>query len=689
MKPPDKPIYRFEDVEVEFTEEISNGLEPAEVAPQLASAPASGRRLSRSLLHPAALMAILVGVSLAIYVGREMRQANRPLAGVTLPQMPGRQPVAVMFFENQSASVDLDWLREGLADMLITGLSRSKNLTVLSRQQLQVVLERIEEGRTGGNQFEEALDVARRCQAEVIVLGSFARLGETIRIDAQLHDARTGQLLAAESFMAERPDQILEQVDLMSLKLASHLGADTGEQGQRIGLAEVTTSNLQAYRYYSLGVTKAQALEPTEAIALLERATALDLQFAMAHARIGYSYTITWGFAEKGKPHLEKAFQLAHRLTERDRLYIVAWYSIANLDYPGAIQSFREIVAQYPMEVEAYTQLGRLLMGEGALEEAIDGFKRALVVEAEAKDVYNALGSAYSYQGRHDEAITSHQRYVSLAPKEPNAHDSLGLSYQWAGRYAEAIQEYNRALALKPEFEIARVHLANVYFQQGRYREAINEYRRYIQVAPSNMERARGYGCIARVYLQKGELDQAGQAAAQGMKHEKTYAWESLVVALARGGRQAAEGLKEQLFERWPHTARGFRPPLRLPLYYRGYVDFKEGRWAEGLEHFKEVLRQYPLTWHTDSYEDCLAKAYLELGRLDEAIAEYERILNLNPAYPLARYHLGQAYERKGERERARAEYERFLHIWSTANSDIPEVITARTHLDQLASSIR
>ena len=80
--------------------------------------------------------------------------------------------------------------------------------------------------------------------------------------------------------------------------------------------------------------------------------------------------------------------------------------------------------------------------------------------------------------------------------------------------------------------------------------------------------------------------------------------------------------------------------------------------------------------------EDCLANAYLELGRLDKAIAEYERILRLNSNYPLARYHLAQAYERKGLREQARAEYERFLQVWKDADPDLPEVVAAKKFLE-------
>jgi tetratricopeptide (TPR) repeat protein len=243
--------------------------------------------------------------------------------------------------------------------------------------------------------------------------------------------------------------------------------------------------------------------------------------------------------------------------------------------------------------------------------------------------------------GRHDDAIASHQRYQQLAPNEANAYDSLGLSYQWAGRYGEAIEQYKRALAIDPEFEVARIHLANLHFQQGRYREAIQECQRYIRDAPSNLERARGYASIAQIYLSRGEADLARKAATT----------------------------------------------LRFPFYFRGYVNLKEGRVAEAIENFKESLRHYPAYWATDSYEDCLANAYFESNLLDEAIAEYNRILRLNPNYPLAHYHLAQAFERKGEYEQARVNYNRFLQVWAEADPDIRYVIDAKRRLSGLSVS--
>jgi len=67
-----------------------------------------------------------------------------------------------------------------------------------------------------------------------------------------------------------------------------------------------------------------------------------------------------------------------------------------------------------------------------------------------------------------------------------------------------------------------------------------------------------------------------------------------------------------------------------------------------------------------------------EHGLSDE---EYQRILKLNPSYPLVHYHLALAYERKGQPDQARAEYERFLQVWKDADADVPEVAIARKSL--------
>ncbi|HEX6190554.1 MAG TPA: tetratricopeptide repeat protein, partial [Pyrinomonadaceae bacterium] len=626
---------------------------------------------------------ILVGITVTtIYLIQRRRSQQRLLTEVTLPETAGKRSVAVMFFDNQSGSADLDWLREGLTDMLITGLSRSKNLTILSRQQLHTLLDRTGRRPSENIPLDAALEIAQKSKATIVITGSFARLGDQIRIDAQLHSARDGQLLAAERVVLTQEEQILTQVDLLAIKLTSHLGG--GDQSANSGLTSVMTKDLAAYRYYSLALEKAQELQNPEAIALFEKAIALDPNFAMAYARIGYAYVMGWARLEEGKPYLEKAFRLSDRLSEKDKLNITAWYAVANQDYSLAMRSFQEIVARYPLDVEAYGRLGRLLRGENRLHEAIEVFKQGLIIDSDAPDLYNGLGQALSDLARHDEAIAMFQRYVQLAPNEANAHDSLGMGYQWAGRYDEAVQEYERALALKPDFYISVIHLGNTRYQQGRYREALEQFQRYIAGSLTVEERKRGLAGIAQVQWSRGRVAEAERAVRHALPGDPPSS-SAMMVTLEKVDLTTAEKYK-QIIEGIRTKDRGTRGNLRFLLYGEGRIELKKGRAAEAIEKFKEALRHRAPIWNIDPMEDCLANAYLELGRHDEAIAEYERILKLNPNYPRVHYHLARAYTAKNQTDLAHAAYARFLEVWKDADSDIPEVVLARKVLGRSGS---
>jgi len=665
-------------VEIEYEEESSNPTQFAQPIPQAMPArqlqPWRWRRLLLISISAVLLAAVM---TLAL----TFRPARRPTVEVTLPQVPGRKPLAVMYFENQSDSRELDWLREGLADMLITNLSRSKKLTVLGRQQLHLLLERIGHRQADAIRLDDAVEIGRRTQADAIVMGGFARLGEKLRISVNLYDARNGQPLASESFVDDKPEDLLNQIDLLSLKLVSHLGAAPDEPSGRTPLARVMTTNLDAYRCYSLAMEQVQMFQFPEAVELLEKAITLDAQFAMAYARIGYIYAVRAAPKEKAKPYLEKAFQRSDRLTDKDRLYIAAWHASANADPRTAIEMYQKMIAAYPLEVEAYQRLCWLLLAQERLDEALLVVKQGLVIDSESNDLYNGLGSVYYFQNNYEEALAAYQRYVDLAPADPNALDSLGTCLQTLGRYDEAIAAFQRALAINAESRVARIHLGHAYLQQGRYRAALEQYERFFRIARDDWSRGRSYEYIASSYLKRGDLDRAEAAARQSTRYYKQAPLVALLVANARDRHQPAEKLKNEFLAKLSYAEASDRGFLRLYYYKLGCLALRSGQAAKAVEHFKEALRHQKIYWYIDPAEDCLANAYLEMGQLDDAIAEYERILSSNQNYPLAHYHLAQAYERKGEQPRARAAYERFLHDWEHADPDIPELIAAKKQL--------
>jgi tetratricopeptide (TPR) repeat protein len=552
---------------------------------------------------------------------------------------------------------------------------------VLSRQQLYASVERMRQARQPTQGLDAWLALARASRAEAVLTGGFARLGEKIRIGFELHNAHTGQMLAAESLIADKPEQILSEVDLVCLKLASRLGAEPQRNAQPANRAPALTTNLEAYRYYSQGVEKAQDLHNAEAIALFERAIALDPQFAMAHARIGYTYTVTSSMPPKGKPYLEKAFALANRLTEMDRAQIAAWYALASQDYPAAVRAYEAMIAAYPQETELYVRLGRLLRGEERYDEAVAAINKGLVLDRNNPALHNLLGSIYSQLGRHAEAIAAERQYVALAPGEPNAYDSLGLAYLWAGRLAEAESALEQALRIQPGFQPAVIHLGNLLYRTGRFQQALGRYREYVAGAPSDLDKMRGYSAMARLHWRMRDFAAAAKDAEDEERCLPNHAEMSMVLAFQRGDRQPGEKSRRLWMGDWPVDDRGSRLQGRYRDYWVAQALLAGGDRDEAIRACRDALRHWTHWGDTDTGEDCLADAYAAAGRADEAIAEYWRALRLYPGEALARYHLAVALARKGMVQESRAELTGFLRMWAKADGNIPELLDAKRRL--------
>jgi tetratricopeptide (TPR) repeat protein len=462
---------------------------------------------------------------------------------------------------------------------------------------------------------------------------------------------------------------------------AAGAAAMLGSRGVGSSVTARTTDRVEAYREYSLGLTAADGLRNTAALAHFRRALTLDRDFAMAEARIGYAYAVTWSLTEQAKPHFRRALEAGDRLDDRERLYVQGWSAIADRDFNGAIQYFRAIVARFPNEVEAYNRLGRLLVGEERCEEAIEVAQRGLIIDREAAELYNTLGGACSLLGRHAEAIAAHQRYVALRPREPNAHDSLAASYHWAGDYPRALGEYQAALRIDPRFEVARVHLAHAYWDLGRNREAIREMERYAATGPSPTERSRGFGDLFEMYRALGDRVRESGAAAAAIRHGGLP--EPFALRMAIDRRDVA-GLKKLEASPWlSGSARGARNPVRFGFVLRAEAASARGDIDAAIGLARDAVRHIPPTFYLDAYEDSLGDVLAAGGRHGEAIDEYRRILRGNPNRARTRYKLGLELAAAGRGEEARAELQRFVTIWRTADADAPELVQAKRRLGE------
>jgi tetratricopeptide (TPR) repeat protein/DNA-binding winged helix-turn-helix (wHTH) protein/TolB-like protein len=598
---------------------------------------------------------------------------DRGPAIAAAPPVAGPPILAVFPLGNETGRQDLDWLREGMSDMILTNLAHTGQWNILSREKMHALLD---DGTSpGAASLGRMVEAARSVHARDFIAGTVSMDGQHIAIRVDTRDGRDGHLLATDTTSLDDHRQIVAQADLLSSEISRHLGFSADATPS---LGDVMTSNVEAYRYYSLGVEKAEQFQNTQSIELFEKAIKADPRFAMAYARIGYAYAVQDFQPEKARPYLDRALHFSDHLPAINRLYIEAWSAIARSDYNAAVGILRQITNQYPDETEAFCQLSRILRGQERVDEAAELLRNAIHKNPNAKDLYNAFGMILVSMRRSQDAIDAYKQYVALAPENPNAHDSLGMSYQMAGQYEASLPEYDKALQLDPEFEPSIVHLGDIYYQEGRYRDALREYRRYIQVVRSSDAKAIGYGDLATVYRTMGNLKDAQIAATEEVRNNRNAVWDSLVINLDRNLKDRARALQATIFASPPSSERGSPRNLRMEFFYRGYIELKTGDSQGAISHFKLALKHLPPSSGIDLHEDCLANAYLDLGMIPNAIAEYQRILKINPNYPLAHYHLGLSYQNIHDRKNAIAAFQRFLQINPLADQDSPPVMEAR-----------
>ena len=112
------------------------------------------------------------------------------------PAKASADTVAVLYFENQG-NPELEPLKVGLAQMLITDMQGAENVTVVERAQLQAILDELELGHSGKVDPETAARVGKLLGAEWMVMGSYFEMMGTLRIDARLVRVETGEIVHA------------------------------------------------------------------------------------------------------------------------------------------------------------------------------------------------------------------------------------------------------------------------------------------------------------------------------------------------------------------------------------------------------------------------------------------------------------------------------------------------------------
>jgi len=452
-------------------------------------------------------------------------------------------------------------------------------------------------------------EVGREMGVRYVLEGSVQKDKDTVRITAQLIDAIQGQHLWSERYDRPLTDIFALQDELVQ-KIVTTLNLQISLQEQGDFLVHRTTANLEAYDAFLRGVgyfvRLAKDTNP-QARQMFEHALALDPQYALAYAFLGWTYYLEWLYQwNPDLRNVERAEELARQALALNEMLPMAHGLLSRVYWQQeqpelALAAAEQTVALAPNFAEAHIWRAQVLMAVDRPVEALRDVEHAMRLNPRYPFWYpDNLGLAYRLLGRYEEAIAAHQQVLLRNPKYPFAYVFLVLTYAeawlWQQRQdpqtpAQALEAAQRAVALNASSSSAHVALGWAALLNKHYAQAEAKVEQVLVLGP-------------------GSADLYASAA-------------SILNWVGR----PAEALK--LMEQALHL----NP--RLPSWYfffLGQAYYLLGRTAEAITPLQRVLSVYP---HRVNAHVLLAAVYSELGKEAEARAEVEEVLRLNPNFSL------------------------------------------------------
>jgi TolB-like protein/Tfp pilus assembly protein PilF/predicted Ser/Thr protein kinase len=401
----------------------------------LARAEGSGRRG-----RIAAIAAIVLVAIAALAIVRYRNQTARPEVALDRPAQATAAPVvaaappaiAVLPFMDLSEHRDQGYLSDGLAEELVSRLTKIRELRVTARASSFAFRD----------QPDDIPSIAKKLNVDHILEGSVRKSGQRLRVSVQLVKASTGTSIWSETYDREDIFEVQEDVASAVVKtLKIQLLAAQGIP------ADERTQNVRAYEEYLLGrqFQEGYALErQMRAKEAFERAVKLDPLFAPAHAGIALAaanigeITGKLSWFDTAESAAEQAMALAPRLTEA---YVA----------------------------RAVVRMARDWDWTGARTD----FDTALGLDPNNAALLQNYGEFLSYTGRYKEGLVIKRRAVEQNPMFSTAWDFLALGLMEDKDFAGARQAFDRAQELSPYNDFRTFVRASMEVKAGNYAEAV------------------------------------------------------------------------------------------------------------------------------------------------------------------------------------------------------------------------
>ena len=486
-----------------------------------------------------------------------------PLIGEITRTQPDLQPelmvseappnsIAVLPFVNMSAEDGNEYFSDGISEELLNKLAQLSGLRVAAR--------------TSSFHFkgknEPVQLIAAQLGVRTVLEGSVRKVGNKVRVTAQLINANDGYHLWSENFDRELGD-IFDIQDEIATKVVDALKVTLlGSDASRLN--RHPTDNFDAYNAYLLGrqrMGQRTSNSLREAVEYFNEAIELDPKFALAYVGLAdaYNHLGTWGnwsleeVIANAEPAVNKALELDDQLGE------------------------------------AYTALGFVLQRKRDPDGAEAAYKKAIELNPSYADAYQRYGVLLKWSfGRVEDALPLHKRALELDPLSKSLNMSVAEDYHEMGRYEAALKQCQRVIEIDPDFPRAYSLMADLYWEAlGQVDQGARWLHKAVELDPGNPSHARW---LTMVYLDLGDVETArywldkAVASAPDQGHTK---WTQLLFAYYGGTQEDIMIAATELLDLVPNHGWGLtvlrdadldagRADLAVERYRVAYPDLLE-----------------------------------------------------------------------------------------------------------------
>ena len=397
-------------------------------------------------------------------------------AALPQPSVSTAKSVAVLPFANRNTDEETDAFSDGVAEEIINALTKIQALRVASRTSSFAF-----KGRN-----EDIGEIGRKLKVSTVLEGSVRRMGNKLRITAQLVNVADGYHLWSERYDRDMEDVFAIQDDI-SQAIVKALRVILSEDEKK-QIEKVRAVNVEAYDFYLRGRQyfhqhRRKSLD--YARQMFNKAIEIDPEYALAYAGVADCYSLLYTYFDSREFNLRqadiasnKALELAPDLAEAHLSRGIAVSLSKNFD--EAKREFETAITLDPKHFEAVSWFARMHLSQGNYDEVVRLFDRAIALRPEDYEIPRLQSQALKSLGRNTEAEAANRRSAKLVEQhlELNPDDARALIF---GSIAGAVfndpgraMEYAmRAMAVDPDDPMLLYNVACTYGMLGKTEECL------------------------------------------------------------------------------------------------------------------------------------------------------------------------------------------------------------------------